>query len=186
MYYNRITYWLIILTIFSVSCNSKKRNEQLLSIGSVVSGKVIAIIDGDTYDALIDGNIIIRIRMEGIDAPERGMPFYRFSKNYLSQLCFNEIVKININGKDGYDRFIAYSYLSDGRELSHEIIKAGLAWHFKKYNSDTTLSQLETQARNLKLGLWINENPMAPWTNRSLHRQGISTKDSFNTKESEK
>ena len=69
--------------------------------------------------------------------------------------------------------------MEDGTELSHEMIKAGLAWHYKKYNSDTVLSDLEIEAKELKKGLWVNENPMAPWTNRSLHRQGISTKDSF-------
>jgi endonuclease YncB( thermonuclease family) len=172
--------WALLLFISVVACTSKSGKNPSLKKGSIVSGKVIAIIDGDTYDALIQGNKTIRVRMEGIDAPEKGMPFYQKSKKYLSDLCFHKQVKIKITGVDNYKRFLAYSYLEDGKELSHEMIKSGFAWHLKKYNSDSTLSNLEIEARKLKRGLWIEENPMAPWTNRSFHRQGISTKDSFN------
>jgi len=139
-------------------------------------GKVIKIIDGDTYDLLIAGNQTLRIRMDGIDAPERGMPFYKVSKNYLGTLCFNKQVKFILTGKDNHDRYLGFSYLEDGTELSHEMIKAGLAWHFKKYNSDKELADLEIRARKLKKGIWSETNPMAPWENRKLHRQGISTK----------
>lgn len=166
----------LILLVFTSCVN---RNNPLKK-GDTTTGKVVSVIDGDTYDLLLKGNRKIRVRMEGIDAPERGMPFYKVSKNHLAQLCFNKNVSLNITGIDGHDRFLGFTYLDDGSELSHEMIKAGLAWHFKKYNSDTILSNLEIEAKKLKRGLWLIENPMAPWTNRSLHRQGISTKDSFN------
>ena len=140
-------------------------------------GKVIAIIDGDTYDLLINGNQTVRIRMEGIDAPERGMPFYKVSKNFLGALCFNKQVKfIPTKEPDSHNRLIGFTYLDNGAELSHEMVKAGLAWHFKRFNSDQDLSELEIEARNAKLGLWSEINPMPPWKNRKLHRQGISTK----------
>lgn len=173
----------IVFSLFINGCNSKSENNTSLKKGSTVSGKVISIIDGDTYDALLLSNKTIRVRMEGIDAPEKGMPFYQKSKKYLSSLCFNKQVKIKITGTDNYDRFLAYTYIEDEKELSKEMIKEGYAWHFKKYSSDTTLSNLEIEARNLKKGLWSEKNPMSPWTNRSLHRQGISTKDSFNIEE---
>lgn len=175
--------WFVLISISIIACTSKSGKIPSLEKGSTVSGKVISIIDGDTYDALLPSNKTIRVRMEGIDAPEKGMPFYQKSKKYLSSLCFNKQVKIKITGTDNYDRFLAYAYLEDSKELSQEMIKAGYAWHFKKYNSDTVLSNLEIEAKNLKKGLWSEENPMAPWTNRSLHRQGISTKDSFNIEE---
>ena len=82
-------------------------------------------------------------------------------------------------GIDNHGRTLAFSYLDDGKELSHEMIKAGLAWHFKKYSSDSVLSNLEKEAIKLRLGLWADQNPMSPWENRRLHRSGISTKDSF-------
>ncbi len=147
-----------------------------LKIGDNVSGKVISVLDGDTYDILISGNETIRIRMEGIDAPERGMPFYKVSKQYLADMCFSKTITIHITGIDIHNRILAYTYITDGIELSHAMIKAGLAWHYVKYNSDQVLSDLETAARLHKMGLWFDANPMAPWTNRSLHRKGISTK----------
>jgi len=111
------------------------------------------------------------------------MPFYQKSKKYLSDLCFGKQIKIKITGVDNHDRILAYSFLDNGLELSQEMIKAGLTWHFKKYNSDSGLSELEREAKTFRKGLWINENPMSPWENRKLHQNGISTKDSFNIEE---
>lgn len=154
--------------------------------GNNTEGKIIGILDGDTYDILMLGNETVRVRMEGIDAPEKGMPFYKASKKYLANLCFGKQVRLKISGKDNHDRTLAFSYLQDGTELSHEMLKAGLAWHFKKYNSDADLAQLENEARNLKIGIWSIDNPMTPWDNRSLHRKGVSTKDSFHIKEEQR
>lgn len=168
------------------SLNSVDDGKQNISSGKEVlatTGKVISILDGDTYDILLDGKRMIRIRMEGIDAPEKGMPFYRVAKKFLGDLCFEKNVRLEIHGKDNHERTLSFSYLEDGRELSHEMIKAGLAWHFKKYSSDTSLSNLEIEAHNLRIGLWKDNNPMPPWVNRRLHREGVSTKDSFNIKE---
>jgi len=151
--------------------------------GNEISGKVISIVDGDTYDILVKGKRTIRIRMEGIDAPEKGMPFYQVSKNYLGKLCFNKNVKVDITGTDEYYRYIGFTYLKDGTELSHKMIEAGYAWHFKKYNSDSDLSELEMKARNSKSGLWVINNQIPPWTVRTLHNKGISTKGYFNIQE---
>lgn len=149
-----------------------------ISIGDDVYGIVFSIVDGDTYDILIEDNKKIRIRMEGIDAPETGMPFSQVSKNYLGKLCFNKNVKVHVTELDN-KRYIGFSYLDDGTELSHEMIRAGLAWHFTKYNTDKDLANLEIEARDAKIGLWKDNNPMPPWENRRLHRQGISTKDLY-------
>lgn len=173
---------LILLTLFTSSCHSKSGERKNQKNNEYISGKVVRILDGDTYDLLIDGSQTIRIRMEGIDAPEKGMPFYKVSKNYLGKLCFGKQVKFKSSGKDIHDRNLGFTYLDDGTELCHEMIRAGLAWHYKKYNSDEDLSSLELEARNAKIGIWENDNPMPPWENRKLHRQGISTKDSFKLK----
>jgi micrococcal nuclease len=175
---------LFYVFLFNASCNSRSGNRKANSqIEQGEIGKIIGIVDGDTYDILMEGNITVRVRMEGIDAPEKGMPFYKVAKNYLSNLCFGKQVKVKISGKDKHGRTLAFSYLEDGKELSHEMLKAGLAWHYKKYNSDTDLEQLEVEARHSKIGIWQNENPMPPWENRTLHRNGNSTKDSFDIKE---
>lgn len=182
----KLQYLIWFLFIISISCTSKSGDRSTILKGSKYSGKVISIIDGDTYDILLQGNRTIRVRMEGIDAPEKGMPFYRVSKNHLSELCFNEKVKIIVTGIDDNNRILAYSYIADGKELGQEMVKEGMAWHFKKYNSDSVLSNLEIEARKSKKGIWIDDNPMPPWENRRLHRNGISTKDSFNIKENQR
>ncbi|MGN6803412.1 MAG: thermonuclease family protein [Ginsengibacter sp.] len=163
--------WICILSCVNNSARKKQMRYQ--------EGKVIKIVDGDTYDILINGNKTRRIRMEGIGAPEKGMPFYKVAKNYLGRLCFKKNIRLAVEGKDLHGRTIAYSYLDDGRELSHEMVKAGLAWYFRKYSSDSSLSRLEDTARIMRLGLWKEQRPMAPWEDRKLHREGISTKDSF-------
>jgi endonuclease YncB( thermonuclease family)/predicted aspartyl protease len=165
------------------STDNESTGNKIDLTGNDISGKVISIIDGDTYDILVEGNKTIRIRMEGIDAPEKGMPFYQVSKNHLGKLCFNKIVKVHITGADEYNRYIGFTYLEDGTELSHKMIEAGYAWHFKKYNSDSDLSGLEIKARNSKSGLWVVDNQLPPWAVRTLHNKGISTKNLFNIKE---
>lgn len=171
--------WILLLVITLTSCSSKTDKNLSLKKKNVVTGRVVSIIDGDTYDALLEGNKILRIRMEGIDAPEKGMPFYQKSKKYLSSLCYNREVTILFTGVDNHKRFLAYTYNEQGKGLSQEMIKEGLAWHYKRYNADSSLSILETEARNLKKGLWSEEVIMSPWRYRSLHREGFSTKDSF-------
>lgn len=127
------------------------------------SGKVIKIVDGDTYDILLDDRITKRIRMEGIDAPERGMPFYKVAKDYLGSLCFGQVVTIEQTGTDKYGRTIAKTFLANGKELGLLMIEAGYAWHFKKYSSDAKLANAEIEARNKRSGLWVDDSPVAPW-----------------------
>jgi endonuclease YncB( thermonuclease family) len=156
-----------------ISCHNRNSGNEY------ISGCVVKIIDGDTYDLLLNDSTTIRVRMDGIDAPEKGMPFYKKAKQYLGTLCKDQIVKIHKDKLDHYGRAVSFSYLKDGRELSREILKAGFAWHYKQYNSNLELATLEDEARQAKRGLWQDKNPMAPWENRKLHKQGVSTKDKY-------
>jgi hypothetical protein len=71
--------------------------------------------------------------------------------------------------------------LEDGRELGQEMLKAGMAWHFEKYNSDTVLAALEKNAKIAKIGLWT-EQPyvLRPWIVRKLNKQGYKRQDIYN------
>ncbi len=152
--------------------------------GEIIEGRVIGIVDGDTFDLLNDSNKTFRIRMEGIDAPEKGMPFYQVSKKHLGSLCFGQQVAVQITRSESGNRKIGFTYLSAGTELSHEMVRAGLAWHFVKYNADRDLAALEQEARKERRGLWKDPNPLPPWEIRKIRRSGQSTKDLFNiTKE---
>lgn len=144
--------------------------------------KVIGIVDGDTYDILVD-NQSVRIRVDGIDAPEKGMPYSKVSKKYLSQLCYGKFITIKKTSDDGRGRWVCRGYTPDGLDISEEMIRAGLAWHYKKYSSDSRLAALEIEARSKKKGLWAEPNPIAPWEIRKLHKKGISTKEYFKNSE---
>lgn len=144
-------------------------NVALSSAQQTLIGYVVKIVDGDTYDILV-GKATYRIRMAGIDAPERGMPFSKDAKQHLAAMCFNKKIKITFDKLDRNNRVIAFSYLEDGRELSYEMIKAGFAWHFLKYSHDAVFNQLEQQARLNKAGLWFDPHPIAPWDYRKQKR----------------
>ncbi len=153
---------LLFISLLTIGCYSKNDTTNK----SELSGKVIKIVDGDTYDILFDNQTTKRIRMEGIDAPERGMAFYKVSKDYLGELCFGQTVLINKTNTDRYGRVVAKTYLPNGKELGLLMIEAGYAWHFKKYSSDAQLANAETEARNNRMGLWIDDTPIAPWNYR--------------------
>ncbi len=144
-----------------------------------ITGKVIHISDGDTYDILTEDNITHRVRMLGIDAPEKGQDFHRKATDYLKSLLYNQTVTIQFDNTDRYGRLLAFTYLSDGREASHEMIRAGYAWHYRQYNQDDDLKQLEQEARQNKIGLWADPNPIEPWVER-VNRREQNKKESLN------
>lgn len=94
----------------------------------VVTGRCY-VIDGDTID--IQGH---RIRLAGIDAPELDQPYGLVSKSALIRLCANQDVRAVFHGQDDYQRAVATCYLPDGRDLSAELVKAGLALDWRKFS----------------------------------------------------
>lgn len=167
---NRSALFTALLLLISLTVNTGFKNPEPV--------KVIGISDGDTFTAL-EGKKNIRIRLDAIDAPEKGMPYSKASKKFLAGLCFGKMVRLHFVSIDRYGRTVARVTLPDGRDLSTEMIRAGYAWHYKKYSSDPKLSKLELQARAKKNGLWQDKNAMAPWEVRKMHRNGISTKKLF-------
>jgi endonuclease YncB( thermonuclease family) len=80
-------------------------------------------------------------------------------------------VRVVLKEKDQYQRWVGRGFLPDGRDLSLEMVKAGMAWHFKKYSADAALSSAEEEARSNKRGLWQMPDPMAPWDFRKSKRK---------------
>lgn len=124
--------------------------------------RVVGITDGDTFKGLTTDNQKIKCRIYGIDAPEKKQAFGQKSKQYLSDLIFGKTVTIKVQGKS-FDRVVVWCYFDDGKDISAEMIKAGMAWHFKKYSDEDEYAQLENKARQLKIGLWSDKTPIAPW-----------------------
>jgi micrococcal nuclease len=126
------------------------------------TGKVIKIVDGDTFDLLTKEKNTLRIRMNGIDCPERRQDFYQSAKNALAGYIFNKEVTLFITGRDRNKRAIATVYYN-GENVNLSMIKNGYAWHYKKYSTDTTYAKAEQEARLARKGLWRMNNPVAPW-----------------------
>lgn len=135
------------------------------------SGRVVKVIDGDTFDLLSQSRQKIRVRLFGIDAPERGQAFNIKAKEYTASLIAGKDVKLVVNRKDQYGRIVADVYLADGTHVNAQIVKAGFAWHYKTYSDDATLARLETVARKEKRGLWQDAHPQPPWEYRKQKRK---------------
>ncbi len=88
-------YFFFLIFLFVIACRNGDGRLNISKVASSITGKVISITDGDTYDILLDGDKTIRIRMEGIDAPEKGMPYYQVAKKYLGNLCFEKSICSN-------------------------------------------------------------------------------------------
>lgn len=125
---------------------------------------VTAISDGDTFKGLKDNNEEVRFRIYGIDAPEKRQAFGHKSQEYLSSLIFNKKVRIKVqNERDFYGRPVVWVYTLDEKDVAAEMLQAGMAWHFKKYDSSDEYAILESKARKEKIGLWSDSHPVAPW-----------------------
>lgn len=164
---------LLILCLSITSCQRKSgRNniqhsrqiETAQHVGCDYFVKVVAISDGDTFIGLTQDSIEIRFRLQGIDAPEKNQPYSNKSKEKLSELIFGKRVGIKVHTKyDKYGRPVVYVYTPEGLDVSAEMLKSGMAWHFKKYDNSDTYNELENKARYKKIGLWQDDNPISPW-----------------------
>ncbi|MBV7268027.1 thermonuclease family protein [Winogradskyella luteola] len=160
-------YWLVFLFLIIVTFSSTYKSTKK----ETIIGKVVGITDGDTFKLLTKDSILIKVRLANIDCPERKQPFSTKAKQFVSKAIFSKIVKLNILKKDRYRRYISNVIYDDSLSLCHELVKNGLAWHYKKYSKDSILQALEDNARKNKLGLWQDKNAVAPWEWRDIKKK---------------
>lgn len=119
--------------------------------------------DGDTVAATLDGKEL-KLRLYGIDAPEQGQAFAEPARALLQKLIWHRRIRVQLLNRDRYGRTIARLSLADGRDVSQEMVKAGLAWWYRQYApNDASLSRLQTEAKSARRGLWAKNAPTAPW-----------------------
>lgn len=136
--------------------------------------KVIGIKDGDTFVVLMNGKAQV-VRLAHIDCPEKKQPFGAKAKQFVSQASFGKkVILVHQNKYDRNHRLIAEVILTNGRNLNKELVKNGLAWHFKKYSHDKIYAALENQARKKRVGLWQDRHAIAPWDWRRPARKTAS------------
>ena len=112
-----------------------------------------------------------RIRLNGIDCPEKGQAYGKRAKQAASELVFGKEVTLQTFGKDKYGRTIADVLLPDGTNVNHELVKDGWCWWYRKYApGDVILEELGNRARASGLGLWADPRPVPPWVYRKARR----------------
>ena len=135
---------------------------------ATLQGKVVNVADGDTLTVLDDKKTQHKIRLQGIDAPEKAQAFGQKSKQSLNQLVHSKMVTVEFEKKDKYGRTVG-KVLLNGTDVCLEQIKLGMAWHYKQYQSEQSkedreiYAQAEQLAKSQAIGLWRDKNPMSPW-----------------------
>ena len=133
----------------------------------VIVGKVVGISDGDTIKVLDGNKTEHKIRLMGIDAPEKSQAFGAASKQALSNYLYQREVTVEYKKKDRYQRILGKVIL-DKQDICLTMISNGMAWHYKDYEKEQLktdrdlYSQAELKARQAKIGLWQDTNPVAP------------------------
>ena len=134
-----------------------------------LKGKVIAVTDGDTIKLLTQDKVTHKIRLLDIDAPEKSQPFGNKSKENLSKYIAGKTVIVKYKEMDRYNRVLGTIYLNN-MDINLQQIKDGYAWVYKQYSSNQIYYQEEKKARDLKKGLWIAKEPLAPWEYRKKRK----------------
>jgi micrococcal nuclease len=128
-----------------------------------LSGVVVGVADGDTIDVrLVSG--MIRVRLHGVDAPERDQPYGMASRRELSRLVFGRDVELEPVEQDRYDRLVARVWLGD-TDVNAELLELGAAWVYRRYAREASDCVREQAARDRGRGLWRlpAEQWIAPW-----------------------
>ncbi|WP_324883948.1 thermonuclease family protein [Polaromonas sp.] len=151
----------------------------ILAIGSLVAsagtitGKVVGVTDGDTLTVLDANDQQFKIRLSGIDAPERGQPFGNRAKESLSEMVFNKQVVIEFSKEDRYRRKVG-KVQHEGTDVNLEQVKKGMAWHYTAYAKEQApadreaYASAEAEARAQRRGLWREPIQAAPWEIRRI------------------
>ncbi len=124
--------------------------------------------DGDSITVLDSTNTQHRIRLQGIDAPERKQAFGDASRKHLASLVAGKTVTVKWAKRDRYSRIVGF-VIVDGQDVNLAQVKAGMAWFYRYYQKELSrenrklYAQAEDEARANKKGLWQDKNPMPPW-----------------------
>lgn len=138
---------------------------------AVSSGRVVAVLDGDTIIVLTSDRKEMRVRFAGIDAPEKAQPYGARSKQSLSDAVYGKTVSVDVVAVDFYGRSIGV-VSQGGVDINLMQVEKGMAWHYAAYKKNQTeqqvmlYSQAQKKAMAGHIGLWADANPVPPWSFR--------------------
>ena len=142
---------------------------------TTLQGKVVSVADGDTITVLDSQKTQHKIRLQGIDAPERAQAFGNKSKQSLHEMVHGKQVTVDYQMKDKYGRVVG-KILLNNTDVCLEQLKRGMAWHYKQYANEQpkedreTYSLAEQQAKTELKGLWKDKQPVPPWEFRKQNK----------------
>ena len=142
----------------------------------IISGRVVGVADGDTITVLDNTNAQHKIRLAGIDAPEKKQPFGNVSKKSLSDMVYGRYVDVDWQKQDQYGRVVG-KVLVNGADVNLEQVHRGMAWFYRKYQNELVVEdrlayhQAEEYAQNNAVGLWLDAEVIAPWDFRKRKKQ---------------
>ncbi|HEY9007045.1 MAG TPA: thermonuclease family protein [Ohtaekwangia sp.] len=130
-----------------------------------VTGKVTAVIDGNTLEVTADNNEIHKVMLAGIDCPEITQEFGEQARQYLEKLTLNKKVTVNFTGKDRWGNYLGIVLIKGSVDPRVDLLKEGLAWTAER-NPDPEFEAHRARAQEKGKGLWKDSNPTPPWTYR--------------------
>lgn len=167
----------VAITLFLILVHST-------ALADTLAGRVVRVTDGDTIVVLDANNTQHKIRLQGIDAPERGQAYGTKSKEHLSKQVAGKSVVVDYSKHDRYQRILGKVLLDDD-DVNLKQIKAGLSWHYKKYQGEQTAddriaySDAELDAKRDGRGLWADRDPAPPWEYRKAKRKKMKDLQPF-------
>lgn len=138
-----------------------------MASANIIHGRVVGVFDGDSVTVIDSKKTQFKIRLAGIDAPEKAQAYGQKAKESLSELVFGKQVDVEWSKQDRYGRTVGKIMLG-GVDINLEQIKRGMAWHYKEYENEQSLedrvayAQSELQAQDKKMGLWRDPAPIQP------------------------
>ena len=162
-----LTLFMVLLTAHKLSAAHEATHE--------LRGRIIRVFDGDTVTLQENGGFQTSIRLAGIDAPENKMAYGVEAQAYLARLVINKEVVAIARKQDRYGRTVATVFLETD-DVNLSMLKAGMAWHYKKYENEQSVieahsyARMEFNARNKRIGLWQYDSPMPPWEWREFRK----------------
>jgi endonuclease YncB( thermonuclease family) len=135
----------------------------LPTIAADFSGEVVGVLDGDTIEVL-HNTYPERVRLSGIDCPEKGQAYGKRVKQAALELVFGGNVTPQTHGQDKYRRTLGDVFLLNGTHVNHTLVKDGWCWWYRKYApGNTVLERLDKDAREARERLWADPQPVPPW-----------------------
>jgi endonuclease YncB( thermonuclease family) len=142
----------------------------------VPTGQATQVKDGDSFVLRTGDGTVIQVRIAGIDAPEAGQAWADASRRHLSERLSGCTLRLSPQKIDPFGRTVAAVHC-DERDVGLVQLRAGLAWHFRRYAREQAEAQriayadAEAKARSERIGLWQDERPLEPWKYREQHRR---------------